>query len=146
MGNLDLCSSCGYYCGACDIYNANIEHHAAGLKGIMDAYGFDFSDIPGMTLSNPEFQAVLDNLVTYFRPGVSCREGCGACIHNCAVKRCVQERGVDTCAFCDQFPCEKLEGHGNLALAGLKEQRELGLQAWADRMAAKVAAGWSYLD
>ena len=30
---------------------------------------------------------------------------------DCAVRKCVVERGVDTCAHCDEFVCPMLEKH-----------------------------------
>lgn len=37
-----------------------------------------------------------------------CREGRGSgCIEGCVIPDCVKERGVDFCAQCSEFPCEK---------------------------------------
>lgn len=29
---------------------------------------------------------------------------------NCPIRPCAIQKGVENCAYCDQFPCEKLEG------------------------------------
>jgi hypothetical protein len=42
---------------------------------------------------------------------------CGAC----DVRRCGQERGLGNCAYCSEFPCEKLTGlWKHLRLTGLR--------------------------
>ena len=29
---------------------------------------------------------------------------------NCQVRPCAMEKGLDSCAYCDEFPCDKLKG------------------------------------
>lgn len=41
---------------------------------------------------------------------------CDGCLHdgrladkNCGVRPCVNEKEIENCAYCDEFPCERLE-------------------------------------
>lgn len=147
-GDVKLCTPCGIYCGACDIYNNNVAGSAGKLKRILDSYGYTFKGVEGIEESYPEFKKVLAYIVNRFKPGVSCRCGCENGIPDCPIRKCASEKGVETCARCSDFPCEKLDSLDRYygIVAELRKQKERGLQAWADKMAAKVAEGWAYTD
>jgi hypothetical protein len=53
---------------------------------------------------------------------------CKFCI-DCETRQCGLEKGIDNCAYCDEFPCEKLEKHWKMmnayeAKARLEELRK----------------------
>lgn len=147
-GDTSLCTYCGIYCGACNIYSGDIALHAGELERILDSYGFTFRNAPEIGEAYPDFKRVLDYIIKRFTPGPTCRSACNSGLQDCPIRKCAEERSVETCAFCDEFPCEKLQvlepEYG--IVAELREQKEKSLQAWADKMAARVAAGWSYVD
>jgi len=78
---------------------------------------------------------------------VSCRDGSGN--PGCAVRVCAKEKGVEMCAFCQDYPCDGFaaffEGypileHDNALL------REKGWDAWAALQDERQAAGYTYAD
>lgn len=45
----------------------------------------------------------------------------------CGIKKCVEEKGLETCAYCDDFGCEKIEGLMQMdpnVKKSLEEQRQ----------------------
>ena len=148
QGDTKLCTYCGIYCGACDVYNNNVADSARTLMRILDSYGYTFSGVPEIGESYPDFKKVLAYIAERFEPGVTCKCGCENGLPDCPIRACAQSRGIETCAFCVDFPCNKLrvleEPYG--IIAELTKQKELGLQAWANKMQIRVDAGWTYTD
>lgn len=100
---------CGLYCGACCsmITNDKANNVESALKMQTDA-----KELP-----------------------------CGGCDadsqSNCEFVTCCKEHGVDSCAFCPEFPCSMLMKfkdeeweHHKVVLDNLSRIKEIGLQAW----------------
>lgn len=65
--------------------------------------------------------------------GWGCREGC-------AIQACVKERGVDFCAQCDAFPCDKLDQH---CADSNRRIQEIGLEAYfEEKKQTSIYARW----
>jgi hypothetical protein len=67
----------------------------------------------------------------------------------CAVRMCAREKGIEMCALCDSYPCDKFaaffEGYpvikdDNALL------REKGMDAWAKLQEGRRANGFTYSD
>jgi len=94
-----------------------------------------------------EFWGFLNRLVDS-ETKCSCREGtCGPPF--CDIRKCAQEKGVETCPFCGEYPCHRIEGlakgYVNL-LADGKRMTQIGLERWIQEQEARKAAGFCYAD
>jgi len=119
-----LTKACGGYCSSCLDYLAYINND----KELKNKLAKQFSKELGMNIK-PE--------------DVGCL-GCHGTIHkpwcaSCSLQRCTEEKGILTCSFCDEFPCEKLETYlqehrESGGRAHLLRQREIGLQKWLEEV------------
>ncbi|MCW3993659.1 MAG: DUF3795 domain-containing protein [Candidatus Bathyarchaeota archaeon] len=77
--------------------------------------------------------------------------GCHGSIHkpwcaSCSIRQCTEKKGILTCAFCDEFPCEKLEKYyekdkcGDKFRAHILRQKEIGLEKWLEEMREKISS------
>ena len=134
---------CGLYCEHCAV-KVKVEPAARVLYNEMKAAGFEdvISFIPGGEGFWSFLKDMADNGVC-----VSCRDGSGN--PGCAVRICAKGKGVEVCALCEQYPCEKFaaffEGypvlkHDNALL------REEGFNAWAKLQDERRARGFTYSD
>jgi len=153
MGEIEgaeLAAYCGLYCGACAIKNGQIRNTAGALQGMLAAYGYAnwaplLAEFVPATKHFPEFEGVLGWLTAQ-----DC-EGCPAGGGNpqCAIRLCAREKGLAGCWECTEVACEKLQGidQGYPGAAESRQRiRQVGLEAWLVEMAARVTAGFSYLD
>lgn len=119
-----LIKACGGHCGGCLDYLAYIKNDEELKKQLAE----EFSKELGMDIKPKD---------------VGCL-GCHGTIHkpwcaSCSIQRCTEEKGILTCAFCDQFPCEELEKYykerkESEGRAHLRRQREIGLEKWLEEM------------
>ena len=132
---------CGLYCENCAV-KAKIGPASKTLYEEMKKAGFDeiINFIPG----GEGFWPFLKNMA---EQGLcnSCREGSGN--PGCAVRVCAKEKGVETCALCESYPCEKMGVF--FKNYPLLEQdnallREKGLEAWAKLQDERVKKGFTY--
>jgi hypothetical protein len=76
---------------------------------------------------------------------ISCKDGSGD--PGCAVRICAKEKGVEMCAFCDSYPCEKFnpffEGYPILKTDNLL-LRDKGWDAWGELQDERVENGFTY--
>ena len=88
-----IISLCGMRCGLCMAYRPNIEGHPENRQILSDGWHnyFGFRIPPEEIVCNgcfPDGKPTLDN--------------------ECKVKPCVTARGLENCADCDEYKCEKL--------------------------------------
>ena len=82
-------------------------------------------------------------------PGVcvSCKEGSGN--PGCAVRICAKEKGVNLCALCESYPCDKFEvffeGYPVLQSDNLL-LKEKGIEAWSALQDERKKTGFTYRD
>lgn len=126
MGQADkaLIKACGGYCGNCPDYLAYINNDEVLKKQLAE----QFSEELDMDIK-PE--------------AVGCL-GCHGTIHkpwcaSCYILQCTEEKGVLTCAFCDEFLCEKSERYyqeqkESEGRAHILRQREVGLENWLEEI------------
>ena len=133
---------CGLYCGNCAV-KVKVEPAAKILFEEMKKAGFE--DILPMLPDGDTFWPFLKGMVQ----GVctSCKEGSGN--PNCAVRKCAQEKDVEMCALCENYPCEifakYFEGYPTLKQdnAVLRDQ---GIDAWSKLQDERHASGFTYAD
>ena len=88
----EILARCGYRCDLCPAYVGNIH-------------------------SVEDRQRVSDGWFKYFGFRIPVEEiGCHGCLdeeelidQECPVRPCVNERGLDNCGYCREFPCDKLK-------------------------------------
>jgi hypothetical protein len=89
-----LVGTCGGYCKGCTDYLVYINNNENMKRKLAEEFSKQFNmDI------KPE--------------NIGCL-GCHGSIHkpwcaSCYIRQWTKEKGLLTCAFCDEFPCEKLE-------------------------------------
>ncbi|MCF8033804.1 MAG: DUF3795 domain-containing protein [Desulfarculaceae bacterium] len=99
---------CGLSCAKCFAYkDGDIGRHAKELQRLLGNFGIyaeRFSAFLPEMKDYPAFGRLLD-----YMAGGSCA-GCrkDQCLWpNCGVAACWQDKGVDFCFQCDEFPCAK---------------------------------------
>lgn len=134
---------CGLYCGNCAV-KAKIEPAAKVLLNEMKAAGFEeiISFIPGGT----PFWSFLVNMP---EGGIciSCKDGSGN--PACKVRLCAKQKDVETCAFCEDYPCEHMNEF-NETYPSLKQDNALlsekGWDTWGEMQDERQARGYTYSD
>ncbi len=133
-GNERLVTACGLYCGNCAIYNGTIGDTADQLKRLLESHGLGketMAHIPGT-----DWYEGFDRGLTWCRESVHC----GGCRSEarfnpmCELQKCVvQEKGLDFCFQCDQFPCDilaKFEQEFFPCIETLRKINETGVAEW----------------
>ena len=134
---------CGLYCENCAV-KAKVVPASKTLYEEMKKAGFEgiIHMIPGGDGFWSFLKGMVDSGVC-----ISCQDGSGN--PGCAVRICAKEKGVEMCAFCDCYPCEKFvalfEGypvlkHDNALL------RDEGMDAWSKLQDERRARGFTYTD
>ncbi|HBI39292.1 MAG TPA: hypothetical protein DDY71_16745 [Spirochaetia bacterium] len=83
----DLVGFCGLYCGACDNYLAFTKEK----KDLLSNEKFQVSDIETLSCSGCH-----TNKLT---------EHCSKCL----LRKCAMEKEIDSCGFCQKYPCDDLK-------------------------------------
>ena len=106
----DRLAPCGLHCGKCFAFvDGEIKNNSIKLKeslGDFDIYARRFVDL----INEPVFKKYSDfkELLSYFAL-VECR-GCRKekckIFKDCKVRDCSENKGVDFCFQCNDFPCE----------------------------------------
>lgn len=144
MDKLEQVTYCGLYCGLCVSRN-RIPKQADKLRDTMQKEGWDVWGIEQPNFK--EFWAFLDWLAKS-ETICSCRAGkCGPPF--CAIRKCVSEKGIDACPFCDEYPCQRILGlaEGYVGLLGDgKRMKEKGIDAWIGEQEERRKTGFAYTD
>lgn len=102
---------CGLHCGKCFAFSeGEIASHSQKLKAAMgnfNVYAERFADMLAdpIFLTYPAFKEFLDYLSTVECKG--CRKEQCKLFKTCNVRPCSQEKGIDFCFACEEFPCDK---------------------------------------
>ena len=90
---------CGLDCGSCEAYLATQANDEDAFKTLLEKWRVEFNH-PEMTLADLICDGCLSTtgrLVPY------CSQ--------CEIRACAMEKGLENCAYCDEFEtCEKLSG------------------------------------
>jgi hypothetical protein len=105
---LNILAPCGLNCSKCLMYAhgeiKTLSQQLEKLLGSFDRYAERFSSFQPVFKNYPSFKTLLE----HFTKGdcTGCRTG--ACRYpGCVVFPCTQEKCVDFCFKCSEFPCEK---------------------------------------
>ena len=127
-----LVASCGGYCGGCPFYYLAYVSNDEKLKKVRELSKRFSMDI------KPDDIGCL-----------GCHGSIRSCwCASCSIQQCTEEKGILTCAFCDEFSCEKLEKfydeenkrygnetrYGDESRAQILRQRETGLEKWLEEI------------
>ena len=145
--NKDLTTYCGVYGGTCAYYcgHSALKETASLLYEITDVLGFrrwmpeivkdfDYNEFhKGLAFfSDPESWLVCIKC---------CKEGSGR--HDCPMRDCCREHGLDICFDCDEFPCEKVTTSPGIIQRG-KEYRKMGKDEWWQAQEEKANRGFEH--
>lgn len=134
---------CGLYCENCAT-KAKVEPAARVLHTEMKKAGFE--DIVQYL---PDGAAFWKFLKSMSEEGTceSCQGGSGN--PGCEIRRCAEEKGVNMCALCDNYPCNKFSDF----LTGypmLKDDnallRDKGIEEWGKLQDERKAKGYTYAE
>jgi hypothetical protein len=100
---ITLIAPCGLDCAKCEAYTLTQANDQAGLEVLLAKWKVEFN-APDMTIKD-----------------VTC-DGClaasgkvGGYCSMCEIRKCAQEKSLATCAGCQEYACEKLEGFFQMA-------------------------------
>jgi len=141
---LRLVTYCGLYCGLC-AQCCRIPQQARSLQDTMRREGYEYwgKEISGFE----QFWKFLGGLADS-ESRCSCRSGgCGPSF--CAIRKCARARGVEVCVFCDEYPCQHIQGlakrYPNL-LADGQRMKNVGIDAWIKEQEERRRSGFAYAD
>lgn len=142
----DLITYCGLYGGCCSGWYENTicVNLAKALAELVDASGCQYwMPTQIKDFSYTEFRKGLDFFQKDSR--VICRRCCkgGDGYPECEIRKCCEERGVDLCFECSEFPCSKIEGNTKM-IERAKEYKELGREKWLHRQIEKAKKGYEH--
>mgnify|MGYP001555099664 CR=1 FL=1 len=133
---LNQLAPCGLNCNKCMANESGqIKHHSQKLKkllGNFEGYAKRFSKFMPIFNQYNEFKELLN----FFTIG-SCN-GCraGDCKYpNCGAAKCYQEKKIDFCFECNEFPCDKTNFDENLKERWIKmnnRMKEIGVEKYYD--------------
>ena len=132
---LNALGPCGLNCEKCFAHvDGDIRKLSLKLKeklGNFDVYAKRFETLIGDPIFTkyPDFKLMLD----YFTKGIctGCRNEICEHYKDCGVKSCHQQKNVDFCFQCDEFPCNKtnFDEHLHKRWIKLNERiREIGIE------------------
>ena len=108
---LEALAPCGLNCAKCFAHvDGDIREHSLRLKeklGNFEIYAQRFETLLGNPVFKkyPDFKEMLDYLASKNCRG--CRNEQCKLFQNCGVRACHQEKQIDFCHQCPDFPCEK---------------------------------------
>ena len=123
MNYKELTSPCGIDCFNCELFESNVT---------------------------PELQQLIASFRKVDPAEVKCKgcrvSGCYILPKGCEAKSCIDEKGVEFCFECDEFPCSKLQPcidgaekyPQNFKLFNLCRIKNVGLETWAKNEAASI--------
>ena len=110
-----LIGYCGLYCGACSFKVA-----------------FEENDRDHITNMPPKYEEFRDKPLE-FCPGCRLENQCG----KCDIKDCAEEKKLECCSLCEEFPCVKLENfrsdgvpHHSESIQNLQQIKKIGAREW----------------
>ncbi|MBN1387608.1 MAG: DUF3795 domain-containing protein [Bacteroidales bacterium] len=102
----DMIAYCGLRCDTCPIYLVTLEEDESRKQAMKESIAEECSDLYGMNI----------------KPGdITDCDGCRAgnerifpgCL-KCEIRKCAGQKRIDSCAYCDDYPCEILSNNFSL--------------------------------
>jgi hypothetical protein len=144
MADMTQVTYCGLYCGLCAQRN-RIPQRAERLRESMHKEGWHQwgNAFPGFQ----EFWSFLNRLAES-ESRCSCRGGmCGPPF--CGIRKCAQQKGIEVCPFCNEYPCDRILGVAKgyvTMLADGKRMKATGIEAWIAEQEERRKTGFAYVD
>jgi hypothetical protein len=89
-----------------------------------------------------DFWKILKTLKDLDKESPNCVAGCGN--PECEIRLCAQNKGLDVCAFCDEFPCQLIVDFTRrypFLIRNNERIKQIGIDAWLQEMDAMVEKG-----
>jgi len=143
----DLITYCGVYGGYCSGWCENTIRVdlAKALAELVDASGcHHWMPTEIKDFDYVEFRKGLDFFSKDAR--VICQSCCKSGLSGylgCDIRKCCEERGLDVCFECSEFPCGIVEGNPEM-IERAKEYREFGKDEWLRRQIEKANQGYEH--
>lgn len=108
---------CGLRCDTCPIYMATLEENESRQRALRESIAEECSELYGMNI----------------KPGdITDCDGCRAgnerifpgCL-KCEIRKCAGKKRIDSCAYCDDYPCEMLRKNFSLDPGAQKRLEEI---------------------
>ena len=144
-----LIGYCGIYCGGCGIFKGRIISMIANdLEELIKAYKYPewVPEFGGIDFNFMEFQKGL----AYFKKensGCYCQEPCkdGGGVPGCEIKKCAENREVEICFQCSDYPCkfvlQFLKTHPENA-EECERFKKLGMDEWIRTQIQEAEKGY----
>lgn len=132
---------CGLHCGKCFAFTeGDIRYHSRQLKdslGNFDVYAERFTELldEPVFFKYPAFKEFLTHLSAANCKG--CREEQCKLFKSCRVRACSEEKNVDFCFQCNEFPCGQtgFDGHLYQRHVTINERmREIGVERYYEEV------------
>lgn len=112
-----LLAPCGLYCGVCAILIAHRDNNEKFKERLVNVYGLKSTD-------EVRCEGCLsDDLFLYCQV--------------CAIRNCCEEKGIEGCHQCDEFPCQFIDEFPmpvgkKVMMRAVPAWRELGTEKWVE--------------
>ena len=112
--NTEVIPPCGLYCGVCGVLIAHRDDNIKFKERLSKVYGVPVDEIRCKG-------CLSDDVFVYCRI--------------CPIKSCAQERQLEGCHECDEFPCTYVDNFPmpvgkRVILRAIPQWREMGTEAW----------------
>jgi hypothetical protein len=147
MVDKDLITYCGVYGGTCAYRTGHsaLRETALILSELVDALGFQYW-MPERVkdFDYREFRkglAFLSDPASWLVCTKCCRDGSGR--PQCPMRDCCQERKLDICFDCEEFPCKKVEWDTRI-MKRAEEYKRLGKDEWWRIQVERASRGFEH--
>jgi hypothetical protein len=134
---------CGLYCENCAV-KAKVEPAARVLFDEMKKAGFE--EVIGFIPGGDGFWTFLKGMAVD-GACISCQDGSGD--PGCAIRICAKGKGVEMCAFCTDYPCDKFSAFFERNTVLEQDNallRDKGWDAWAALQDRRKSDGYTLQD
>lgn len=141
MKSEDLITYCGVYGGTCARWceNTIFRDFASTFAEWVDAQGYQYwMPTEVKEFDYTEFRKALDFFSkkdTWLVCWKCCKGGDGR--PDCEIRNCCEERGLDLCFDCSEFPCDRVEGNAKM-IERAKDYKKLGKDEWLRQQGKKA--------
>jgi len=116
----ELLAPCGLYCGVCSIYIAHRDNNLKFKKRLLPIYRAFAKYVDDIACTG----CLSDGIVFPV-----CR--------SCPIKKCSQDKGINGCHQCNDFPCKFIENFPiqvgkRVILRAIPTWREFGTEKWVE--------------
>jgi hypothetical protein len=116
----ELLAPCGLYCGVCSIYIAHRDNNIKFKEKLFPIYKAFVKKIDDISCTGCLSSGIVFPV---------CRA--------CAIKNCCEDKKIDGCHLCDEFPCKYIQNFPiavgkKVILRSIPQRKELGDEKWVE--------------